>query len=1055
MKFINILFSFLLSLTVFGQQLDMRLMHDLAPRAIGPAGMSGRVTTIDVVNDNPSIIYVGTASGGLWKSESGGIDWQPIFDNQKVLSIGAVAIQQSNPDVIWAGTGEGNPRNSVSSGYGLYKSMDGGRTWKLMGLEKTRSIHRIIIDPTDPNTVYVGALGTIWGENPERGVYKTTDGGKTWNKILYVNEKAGVADMVMDPTNPNKIIAAMWEFRRWPYFFNSGGPGSGLYVTYDGGETWQQRTEKNGLPKGDLGRIGLAIAPSKPNVVYAIIEAKKNALYRSNDGGVSWKMINDRDEIGDRPFYYADLYVDSKNENRLYTLFSRVSMSEDGGRSFNVILPYYGDKAVHPDHHAFYIHPENPDFMINGNDGGMAITHDGGDTWRFVENLPLAQFYHINVDEMFPYHVYGGMQDNGSWRGPGFVLRAGGIRNGYWEELYFGDGFDVVPDPEEPGRYGYAMSQGGNVGRYDLLTKSSQSIRPVHPEGEYLRFNWNAAIAQDPHNPDALYYGSQFLHYSTDNGNSWKILSPDLTTNDPEKQKQDVSGGLTIDATNAENYTTITAIAPSPVDAKVIWVGTDDGNIQMTRDGGSNWTLLNSRVKGLPGNGWINQIRVSPSNAGEAYVVMNNYRQDDLTPYLYHTTDYGRSWTNIVENKGIWGYTLSFFQDEIEPRLMFLGTEFGLYISFDKGSSWNHWTEGYPNVSTIDMAYQKDQDDLVIGTFGRAAYVFDHLQPLREIAAEGLNSSFRLYEGGTGYLTTSGQAAGTRFAANAIYLGENRSDNLPIAMYIKKEAKEDTKPDAEEGDEQKKKNDTGKVKLYIKDGNDTIRTLEYTPDSTGIHVMYWGMERKGKPYPTRSTSNRDREPGGAPIMPGSYKVVASYNGITDSAMVTVKPDPRVSFDEEIELEIRKMYEETEALYGVSAEAVKQLVAAKKMIDVVTGRFPEEKTEDMKALIKEAGEVKKQLEEFIVAFIGPEEVKGIQRNPDELTRKIGAASSYTRNKAGRTDNFTTAYNEAKSLVNSKLMEINTYMEGDFADFRDRLMQTDLEYFKPYEPVEIEE
>ncbi|MEL7531612.1 MAG: hypothetical protein AAFN10_09905, partial [Bacteroidota bacterium] len=611
------------------QDLDTDLLENWKARSIGPAGMSGRVTTIDVLRDNPAVIYIGTASGGLWKSESGGIKWKPLFDEEIVASIGALAIAPSNPDIIWVGTGEGNPRNSQSSGFGVYRSLDGGESWEAMGLENTRNVHRVIIHPDNPDIVWIGAQGSAWGDHPERGVYKTTDGGKTWRKVLYMNERTGIADLVQDPQNPNKLIAAMWEFRRWPWSFKSGGEGSGLYVSHDGGESWTKRTDADGLPKGELGRMGLAIAPSNPKIVYAIIEAKKNGFYRSTDGGKNWKLVNGKDEIGNRPFYYSDIFVDPVNENRIYSLYSMVSLSEDGGKSFRVMIPYSG---VHPDHHAWYIHPDNPNYIIEGNDGGLNISHDRGMTWRFVENLPLAQFYHINIDNEIPYNVYGGMQDNGSWRGPAYVWRSGGIRNTYWEELFFGDGFDVVPDPED-NRYGYAMSQGGSVGRYDLETRSSKSIRPTHPDGEELRFNWNAAIAQDPFDAATIYYGSQYVHKSTDRGDNWEIISDDLTTNDPEKQKQRESGGLTFDVTNAENHTSIVAIAPSPVEKELLWVGSDDGRLHITRDGGENWTDLTAKMGGLPAGSWIPQIHASNHSAGEAFIVVNNYRRNDWTPY--------------------------------------------------------------------------------------------------------------------------------------------------------------------------------------------------------------------------------------------------------------------------------------------------------------------------------------------------------------------------------------------------------------------------------------
>lgn len=524
MKYYYSLLVALFTLCMTAQDFSMDHVKGMKPRNIGPGGMSGRVTAIDVVTSTPNVMYVGTASGGLWKSESGGITWKPVFDKENTASIGAVAIQQSNPSVIWVGTGEGNPRNSLNGGYGVYKSLDGGKNWELMGLEKTRHIHRVIIDPTDPNTVYVGAIGSQWGEHPERGVFKTTDGGITWRKVLFANNRTGVADLVIDPQNPNKLIAALWEHKRDPWFFKSGGEGSGLFVSHDKGETWIKRTEEDGLPKGELGRIGIAIAPNKPNIIYALVEAKKNALYKSTDGGFKWKKINDKDDIGNRPFYYSDIFVDPQNENRVYSVFTYVNVSEDGGKNFKQLMPAYGvDNGVHPDHHAWWIHPNDGSFMIDGNDGGMNITYDGGESWRFIGNLPVAQFYHISTDNEFPYNVYGGMQDNGSWRGPAYVWRAQGIRNDYWQEIAFGDGFDVVPDLDDS-RYGYAMSQQGFVSRYDWKTGNNYIVRPTHPDADIqLRFNWNSGIGQDPFDNATVYFGSQFVHKSTDKGLTWKL----------------------------------------------------------------------------------------------------------------------------------------------------------------------------------------------------------------------------------------------------------------------------------------------------------------------------------------------------------------------------------------------------------------------------------------------------------------------------------------------------------------------------------------------------
>jgi len=462
-------------------------LKQMKARCIGPAGMSGRVTAIDAVHNNPAVIYLGTASGGVWKTENGGSSWQPLFDEQSLLNIGALAIQQSNPSVIWVGTGEGNPRNSLNIGGGLYKSLDGGRSWKMVGLEKTRNIHRIVVDPANPEVVYVAAIGNPYSPHPERGVYKTTDGGESWKLILHTNDTSGCADLVMDPSNPNKLLAAMWQHRRTPHSFTSGGSGSGLYMTFDGGKNWQQLGKKEGLPDGQFGRIGLAIAPSEPRRIYAMLEATKNGLYRSDDGGFNWELVNSSaQDVTNRPFYFQDIRVDPRNENRLYNIYQMISLSEDGGKSFKVIIPYSG---IHPDHHAFWIHPTNPDFIIDGNDGGIGISRDRGKTWEFDEQLPFGQFYHISTDNELPYHVMGGMQDNGSWRGPAYVFSRTGIRNYMWKGLWDGDGFDVSPDPEHP-NWVYAMSQGGNLGKYNVQTGQEMQLRPTAPDLKTrLRFN--------------------------------------------------------------------------------------------------------------------------------------------------------------------------------------------------------------------------------------------------------------------------------------------------------------------------------------------------------------------------------------------------------------------------------------------------------------------------------------------------------------------------------------------------------------------------------------
>ena len=1023
------------------QSIDLDLFKNMSARSIGPAGMSGRVTSIDVVHKSPEIIYVGTASGGLWKSTSGGTEWEPIFDEQEVASIGAVAIDQQNPAIIWAGTGEGNPRNSQTLGAGVYKSLDGGKTWKCMGLKETRSIHRVIIHPNNSDIVYLAVMGAPWGENPERGVYKTTDGGESWEKILYVDEKTGCADLVIDPTNPNKLIAAMWQYRRWPWYFKSGGPGSGMYITHDGGKTWDQKTEDDGLPKGELGRMGLAIAPSQPNKIYALIESKKNALYGSTDGGESWKMINDKEEIGNRPFYYYDIFVDPQNENRLYSLYSMVSMSEDGGKSFKVIIPYSG---VHPDHHAWWIHPEDPDFLIDGNDGGMAISRDRGKSWRFVENLPLAQFYHISIDALKPYHVYGGMQDNGSWRGPAYTWRRGGIRNAYWDEVFFGDGFDVVPDPQNPERYGYAMSQGGNLGRYDLESGHTRFIKPVHPEGVPLRFNWNAAIALDPFEEGALYYGSQFVHRSEDKGENWTLISPDLTTNDPEKQKQLESGGLTYDVTQAENHTTIISIAPSTLEKGVIWVGTDDGNLQLTQDAGQTWTNLADRLPGLPKGSWIPQIRPSTYNKGEAFVVANDYRRDNWEPYLFHTTDYGQTWRNIVNEDQIWGYCLSFIQDFQEPNLMFLGTEFGLYVSFDRGVNWEKWTHGFPTVSTMDMQIHPREHDLVIGTFGRAAYVLDDIRPLREIASKGqeiLDSPIYVFDAPDAVLAEYKQATGTRFYADAIFAGENR---VPGAMLSYLVAMEDSAKNKE------------KVTVEIKDASGSIiRTFTHEPD-TGINRIYWYLDQKGIRYPSSPKPKKDAdEPGGMEVLPGDYLVKMTFKGNSDSTNVKVTKDPRLSIStSEMEALHNLRQQEMEPISLVT-EAMDRLRDAKKSLETVALQIPKEDT-TYKELQDLGKAMKDSIDQLMELVTGPQDLQGIVRRPDNVQAKIFQALRYLGDLYA-TPNSTheQVIDQMHTAIDDYLKKVNAFFSENWEEYKTAVDEADLSPFKPsYKPIKRE-
>ena len=1041
MNKINLLISIFLFQIATSQTIEPKWMQGIAPRNIGPGGMSGRVTAIDVVNENRDIIYIGTASGGVWKSSSGGVSWAPLFENQKTASIGAIAIQQSNPDVIWVGTGEGNPRNSLNGGYGVYRSLDAGKTWNLMGLEKTRHIHRIIVHPSDPDVVYIAAIGSPWGEHPERGIFKTSDGGQSWTKILYSNSKSGAADLVIDPSNPNKLIAALWEHKRDPWFFKSGGKGSGLYITIDGGKNWTKKTDIDGLPEGELGRIGLAISHNKPNIIYALIEAKKNALYKSIDGGDKWIKVNDKFGIGNRPFYYSDLFVDPQNENRIYTVFTYVNFSEDGGKSFQELMPAYNaNNGIHPDHHAWWIHPEDGSFMIDGNDGGLNITHDGGNSWRFVGNIPVGQFYHISVDNEYPYNVYGGMQDNGSWRGPAYVWKAQGIRNSYWQEIAFGDGFDVVPDKDNS-RFGYAMSQQGNVSRYDWQTGNNYGVRPTHPNPDVmLRFNWNAAIGQDPFDNNVVYFGSQFVHKSINKGLTWEVISPDLTTNDPEKQKQSESGGLTLDATGAENHCTLLVIEPSPLKKNILWTGSDDGRVHITQDGGNSWVEITKNLKQLPEGSWITQIKASNKNAGTALLVANDYRRYNYTPYVFKTTNYGKSWKRIVDENDVFGYALSIVEDIQTDRLLFLGTDDGLYYSLDAAENWTKFdSKVFPTVSTKDLVIHPREHDLVIGTFGRAAWVLDDIRPLRAIAKnpELISKESHIFESPTAYLASYQQPSGSRFGGDALYNAENRKYGSMLTYFYKAG--------------EKKNEDSLTLKIF--DGERQIRTLKTkAPIETGFHRWYWYMDEKGVNRPSRSDRKGNSEPGGVTVKPGTYKVVLESKNESSETEVNVMIDPRLEVSEKA-IEDRYNYaKKLEAYIDKTSAAVDQLKSSKKILSLYKKKIEAKAKEENKALIEKINEHSKKIEKILVLFIGKEDKRqGIVRNPESsVIKRIYSASRYVRSRPnGITLTEKKLIEHSNKDLKAALEMTNAYYKEDWDIIKSQIEALKLSEFKEIE------
>ncbi len=1038
-----LLLSVILHSTLFitnssAQSLDMDKLHGLKPRAIGPAGMSGRVTSIDVVQRNTNVFYVGTASGGLWKSVNGGASFTPLFDKQPVASIGAVAIVQSNPDVIWVGTGEGNPRNSQNFGNGIFRSLDAGKTWQMMGLENTKNIHRVIVHPQNPNIVYVGVQGSAYGAHSERGVYKTTDGGKTWDKVLYINDRTGVADMAIDPSNPEKLIVGMWEFKRDAWFLKSGGAGSGIHVTVDGGKTWKKLGKDEGIPDGELGKTGLAISKSNPNVVYALIESKKNALYRSDDGGQKFKKMTDKG-IGERPFYYFDITIDPKNENRVYEVAMLINKSEDGGKNFSAFVPF---SRVHSDYHAYWINPENPDHIMFGNDGGLAISRDKGLTWSFAENLPVGQFYHINVDNEMPYNVYGGMQDNGSWKGPAYVWRDGGIRTEQWEELYFGDGFDVVPDRANT-RYGWAMAQGGALGRYDLATGDTKYMKPVHPSDTYLRFNWNAGFAADPFDAKTIYYGSQFVHKSTNRGDAWEIISPDLTTNDTTKQHATESGGLTYDATNAENYCTILSISPSAVQQGVIWVGTDDGQLQLTQDGGKTWTNTVKNIKGVPANTWIPQVTASKYTAGEAFVVFDNHRTNDWKPYVFRTKDFGKTWESIANDPKL-GFCYAVAQDLEAPNLMFLGTEFGLWVSVDAGKNWSKWKEGFPTVPTMDLVIHPREHDLAIATFGRAMYVLDDIRPLRAIAKEGmaiLKKPIKVFAAPDAYQAIYRQPMGKHdFQTDNLFMGENRPKGAMLSFGFS--PKDSTKKDS--------------VKVEILDANRQIIRTFKAEAKAGVNRFQWNLDQKSMlRFPSQPKPRTDApERGGMDILPGKYLVKISAGDAKDSTTVNVLPDPRSPITDAERTARYNMAKDFMQKVGVATEAADRIREAQSKVGLVNGQLGQREDEKAKAVKKAGTDLQAKLKKMLYTLIPDPDVQGIIRSPKVISGILGNAMGYFQTAEGMPSSTEqNVMNGALKSIGEVLPPINDFFDKDWKAYQKLVAEADPKLFEEYKPLKM--
>ncbi|MDT8320287.1 MAG: hypothetical protein RQ826_07145 [Xanthomonadales bacterium] len=1049
---------------------DPALLKGLSARAIGPAAVSGRISSIDALAADPNYIVMGAATGGVWISKNGGLTWRAVFDDQPFASVGAVAVNQSNPDIIWVGTGEGAVRNSTSIGGGMFKSIDGGESWQAAGLEGTERINRIALHPDNPDIAYAAALGTLWGENSERGIYKTTDGGKSWEKILFVDQKTGGTDVKIDPFNPQKIYASVWQHRRWPYFFKSGGPGSGMYVSWNGGQTWQRKTEEDGLPAGELGRITIAPSPAQRGRVYALVEAEKSAMLRSDDGGASWIRTNEDYNIAERPFYYTEVTADPENPERVYNIFTRLSVSIDAGKTFElnpVIDCCAGGNTIHIDNHAFWINPEDARHLIIGNDGGIAISRDRGVTWRYVRNLPLSQFYHVRVDDDRPYNIYGGLQDNGSWRGPSEVWENGGIRNLHWQEVGFGDGFDTLPDPENS-RRGYVMSQGGFLSRWNLDTGELRLIRPAPGEAETeLRFNWNAALAQDPFDPATIYYGSQFVHKSTDRGATWTVISDDLTSNDPDRQTFRHSGGLTPDVTAAENFTTIVAIAPSPIEPGTLWVGTDDGRVHVTRDGGGSWSRVDVRARNVPSGSWVPMIEPSPHEAGTAFVVFDNHRRSDMRPYVWRVEDYGRSWESLVDEP-IRGYALSILQDPVNRQLLFLGTEFGLFISTDGGQSWFKFTAGVPTVSVMDMAIQQRENDLVLGTHGRSLYLIDDYSALRGLRAEDFEARLEILAVTPGQQYVASRTPSTRFTGSGEFRGDNEpygvmvtfmagGDDLPHPdPHVERERSIRKRAAAGESASPRQEKDPVQVELTVRDaGGEVVRSLKQ-PVHKGINRLTWDLTRDGvRPMPGPDAADIGNSlPAGPEVPPGSYEislVLPSPDGTTEERSVPAKilADPRSTVTAEERRRNHEVLLEILAMEESAVTALERIVAARQDTDTVLELLADRADDDEtgQSLREQAQEIHAGLDELEQRFRVPPETRGIVHDDDRVMNRIGLARSYVDSSYAAPTVTAMAYVEtAQKALSEASQAVDAFMSGELVRFSESVTAAGIGLFE---------
>ncbi|HET6851319.1 MAG TPA: hypothetical protein VFH46_03290 [Pyrinomonadaceae bacterium] len=1016
----------LLAATTFGQNGGTakspfeEAFSRLEYRSIGPAIMGGRVADVEGVPGDPNVVYVASASGGLWKTTNGGVTWKPIFERQGTLSLGDIALAPSNPEVIWVGTGESNVRNSVSFGDGVYKSTDGGKTWQHMGLKDSERISAIVINPQNPDIVYIGALGHAFGPNEERGVFMTTDGGKTWTKTLYIDNQHGVSDLEIDPTNPNILYAGMWSFERKPWTHRSGSEKGGVYKSIDAGRTWTKLT--NGLPKL-IGRIGVRVAPSNPNVVYAIMESKEGTLYRSDDRGETFKMVSKNTDIVSRGFYYTRVRVDPTNENHIFAVASTLFTSVDGGKTFRSITG-----RTHIDYHALWLDPKNPKRMWHGQDGGIAVSYDGGESWEAVYNIPLGQFYQVHADNRLPfYYVMGGLQDNGSWAGPSRTREPAGIMNDDWRMVSFGDGFYVVNHPDIPDLY-LSESQGGAIAWTDFRSREQQSVNPWGrgsgggpAAGQKFRFNWNSPIVLSQHDKATVFLAGNVVFKSPDFGKTWEQISPDLTTNDPEKLK-DAGGPIAIENSTAEYHSTIISIAESPVQKGQIWVGTDDGNLQLTTDGGKNWRNLVKNVSGVGANSPVSHVEPSRTNANTAYIAFDRHMLDDFRPYIFKTTDSGANWTNISGNLPAKAYVQIIREDPKNTNLLYAGTELGLFASYDGGKNWMALNlKNLPNVAVHDILIHPRENDLILATHGRSIWIFDDATAIQQMTPQILNSSAHLFSVRPALRYTS------RFTRYGIgdkqFTGPNPPAGALITYYLKEKLDEKA---------------TLKVQIFDRDGK-LVQDLERPSREKGLNRIAWNL-RLGGPEVRRPPSEEQIAFGGGArgpqVLPGTYTVKLTVNDKTFEERVEVKLDPNIStslaeLQETLDMQVK--LRDMQSTINTSLRFLDSLKEQLKQAQTTMKTLNKEPDKD---LMKALDDYIKEIDTLVDRLSSRNEGLGLG-GKDQVVDEIGSLFFALDTNFGPTAGQRQYFDEIQPVYRARVEEVNKFLRETLPQWNEKL------------------